>query len=286
MRYRLLALDLDGTALNPHRVLSDGVVGAVGEAVAHGVRVVLATGRRYRAAAPHARALGLSGPLITDNGALTKDVGTGETTRACFLPPNLRDELLAVVRELASPLVYVDTGPDGVDLFTERWETTHHYQRDYLARTRFDRYRCVEDVTALGRADVVKVSTLTDPDTLTALRARVHRVLGQRVQSRTVVLPAFRGLFLELLAPGATKWAALEQVAVEAGIEPHEIAAVGDDENDAAMLRGAGLGIAVANAAQEAVDAADLVVSSNAAGGVIEAVAHVLRGTEDRKSVV
>jgi hydroxymethylpyrimidine pyrophosphatase-like HAD family hydrolase len=53
---------------------------------------------------------------------------------------------------------------------------------------------------------------------------------------------------------------------------------VGDDANDAELLRRAGLGIAMGNAGEQVRRAADLVVRSNAEGGVIEAIEHLLAG--------
>ena len=55
-----------------------------------------------------------------------------------------------------------------------------------------------------------------------------------------------------------------------------ELAAVGDGENDAEMLRAAALGVAVANAGAAAMGAADVVVASNDAGGAAQAIRMAL----------
>ena len=67
-----------------------------------------------------------------------------------------------------------------------------------------------------------------------------------------------------------------EAVALEAGVKPEEIIAVGDDTNDIEMIRNAGLGIAMGNAAPAVKQAADRVVRSNAEGGVVEAIEKTL----------
>ena len=59
-------------------------------------------------------------------------------------------------------------------------------------------------------------------------------------------------------------------------VSPDEIAAVGDDQNDVELLRGAGFGIAMGNAVPEAKAVAGAVVRSNAEGGAIEAIERVL----------
>jgi len=65
---------------------------------------------------------------------------------------------------------------------------------------------------------------------------------------------------LEYCPLEATKGAGLISVCGYLGISPEETIAVGDQNNDISMLRAAGLGIAVANATDEAKEAADLVL--------------------------
>ncbi len=52
MPYRLIAIDLDGTLLDPGHRLSPGSAAAIAACVARGGRVVLATGRSFTSAAP------------------------------------------------------------------------------------------------------------------------------------------------------------------------------------------------------------------------------------------
>jgi hydroxymethylpyrimidine pyrophosphatase-like HAD family hydrolase len=70
--------------------------------------------------------------------------------------------------------------------------------------------------------------------------------------------------FVEVTARGVSKAAALAGLAAERGIAASEVVAFGDHLTDAAMLRWAGLGVAVANAGE----AADVVTVSNDEDGV------------------
>ena len=105
MRYRLLALDLDGTTLDPYGALTDGVKRAVAAARENELRVVLCTGRRFRTALPLARELGLTGPIVVNNGVLVKDIESGRTCEHRYLPAAVRPEVFSIVREAGTPLL-------------------------------------------------------------------------------------------------------------------------------------------------------------------------------------
>ena len=276
MRYRLLALDLDGTILDPYGALTDGVKRAIAAARESELRVVLCTGRRFRTALPLAQELGLTGPIVVNNGVLLKDIGSGQTLEHRYLPAAVKPEVLSLVREAGAPLLYVDDRGDGIDIFTECEESAHPYQREYLSEAAGDNLRIVDDVGSVPRNDIIMVSTMGDTDTLKALHERTRQILGDRVTNHKIANKNFQGEILEFLAPGVSKWRALERVASAEGIRRHEIAAVGDDTNDVAMIRNAGLGIAMGNAVRAAKSASDLVVRSNAEGGVIEAIERVI----------
>lgn len=66
--------------------------------------------------------------------------------------------------------------------------------------------------------------------------------------------------YYEILPRGASKGALLSRLAGMLGISPDKTVAVGDNHNDASMIRAAHLGVAVANATPPAKDAADLVL--------------------------
>ena len=81
-RYRLIAIDIDGTLLDPASQLRPAVRAALRRAFAAGVGVLLCTGRRYRTAMPVAADAGLDLPLVCHSGALVKEA-LSHRTLAC-----------------------------------------------------------------------------------------------------------------------------------------------------------------------------------------------------------
>ncbi len=67
----------------------------------------------------------------------------------------------------------------------------------------------------------------------------------------------------EILPKGVDKGLALEKLAEYLNVEKRKTIAVGDYDNDVAMLKSAGLGVAVSNASRAALAAADIVTVSN-----------------------
>jgi len=275
MRYRLLALDIDGTTLDPDGEITESARKAVGEALRSDLRVVLCTGRRYRSTLPIARSLGLAGPVVVHNGALVKETTRGRTLEATYLAVEVQAEIRAALRAHGPPLVYVDAWPEE-DVLTEPHGSVHPHQADYL-----DHYgphcRFVPDLERSPRTDVVMMSVVADAAAISALKPHALRALGDRVRAHALQNPKSRAHSLEILAPGTGKWPALRRLAEAEGIAPHEIAAVGDDRNDVDLVAGAGFGIAMGNAVPEILAVAELVVSGNDRDGVAEAIDAVLR---------
>jgi Cof subfamily protein (haloacid dehalogenase superfamily) len=275
MRARLLALDIDGTLLDPYGALTDAARGAVVAAQRAGLQVVLCTGRRFRTALVVARELGLAGPMVVNNGALVKDIATGRTLHHRYLPAEVLPEVLALARSVGPPLVYVDAYPDATDFLTLRSEQIHAFQREYL-RDHGANCRVVEELADFPRENVIMTSLMADAVTLAALRERARQELGARVHTHVIQNKNYQGEILEFLSPESGKWAALARVAELAGIEHQAIAAVGDDVSDAEMLARAGFGIAMGNAVESCRSAAAFVARSNAEGGIVEAIERVL----------
>jgi len=275
MRPRLLALDIDGTLLDPFGDLSDSVRRAVAAARERGLMIVLCTGRRFRTALPTAQALSLSGPILIHNGVLVKDIESGRTELDCYLPADLYGEMLEVMRSLGPPLVYVDAFHERTDIVTDTRQAAHPIQGEYLDDNR-DFTRWVDDLGASVHAKAILMSAMADLDDLEPVRRHAEARFGDRILSHLLINKVYRGHILEFLAPGSGKWPMLLRLAARAGIRPEEIAAVGDDANDVAMLHAAGLGIAMGNAVPEARAAADVIVRSNAEGGAVEAIERVL----------
>src|SRR4051794_30404761 len=98
-RYRVLALDVDGTLLDRGGALRPTTADAIARAARAGIRPVLCTGRRYRRALPVAHMLGLDAPLVCNSGAIVKDPNGHQTLWRADLDTRLLADALAIFRD-------------------------------------------------------------------------------------------------------------------------------------------------------------------------------------------
>ncbi len=277
-RYRLLALDVDGTLLDRSGHLRPRTARAVALAARAGIRPVLCTGRRYRRALPIAEALGVDAPLVCNSGALVKLAASGETLWRADLDPGLVVDLLALFAgrgELA--VSFTDRGLDGADFVVEADPTGHPLVDDYLGQNRPHAEVDRGWVGSPGRSGPhYHVCAIGDRQAMLDLRAAVDRDFAGRVITFVQRSPRYAGTMCEVLRADASKWSALLHLADRWGIDAGEIVAVGDDVNDLPMIAGAGLGVAMGHAPAEVLAAADRVTLDEENDGLARFIEDVL----------
>ncbi|HEY2760667.1 MAG TPA: HAD-IIB family hydrolase, partial [Pirellulales bacterium] len=120
-RYKLLALDIDGTLVNSRDELTAPTVAAIRRACDAGIKVVLATGRRYSKAIHLVEPLQLHVPLISASGALIKDPLDHRTLFCAEFAPGMLEATLKTLTEARyDAVLYADTFADGFDFYCER----------------------------------------------------------------------------------------------------------------------------------------------------------------------
>ncbi len=112
VRPRAVITDIDGTLTDAHRRLDPEALRAVRRLEGRGIRVILATGNVLPIALALYRSLGLSGPIVAENGGMLyfEENGTPRVRRLCRRGP-----ALAAYRLLRR------RGFDLRPLFTDRW---------------------------------------------------------------------------------------------------------------------------------------------------------------------
>jgi len=266
---RLLAIDLDGTLVNHQLEMNPRDVAAVKAASAAGVTVVLATGRMFKSSMRYAEPLGLKGPIINYQGAIVRDLGTGEIWYRCELSAALQQRVLA----LAEPHdwhvnVYVD---EVVYTARERPEA------DLYAKVAMVPYDVVGPLSKWVHEEATKMVLVSlDPAEVAGRIAELSNWMGDAAR-------VTRSLdwFTEVVDVHVSKSRALALVAERLGIAQSEVCAIGDNLNDEDMVSWAGFGVAMGNAPQALKSVARYVTAPIDEAGVAQVIERFVIGKEE-----
>lgn len=275
-QYRLLALDIDGTLVNSRDELTEPTIAAIHKAYDAGIRVVLATGRRYSRTLHFVEPLKLDVPLITASGALIKDPIDHRTLfRAKFAPGVLEATVEMIGARGYDAILYGDTFAEGFDFYAPRLQGTQPELTEYFERNMHVIRECPALMTAPPPGIFAGFACAQKPPML-ELADEMMRRYPSDLQVHVIRSPRYTGWMCEFAPGGISKWSAVQHLARDWGIADEEICAVGDDVNDIPMVRGAGLGVAMGNAVEELKAAADRVAPCHDSDGLVEVVRWLL----------
>ena len=263
LKPRLLALDLDDTLLRSDLSISHRIRSAIKRTEAAGVTVVLASGRIPSAMEQFSKLLGLNkrpGYLVSNNGALIQESNTGKIIHEAKIN---RKTVLAVC-DLADAEGFPVQMYDGDILYVSRQNEFSSLEEKLSGM----RQVVVENFRAMVGEGCYKLVIPGEPKLL----IHVEKIIKAYFEDDITLFNGRRS-FLELMSKGTDKGSALAKIAKTAGIKPSEAVAIGDSSNDEAMIRWAGIGVAMANSDERIKSIADFITDgTNDEDGVAEVI--------------
>ncbi len=270
MEYRLLALDMDGTVLTSKKVISPRTEAAIHEALAKGKEVLFATGRCPSEMTEYIQTFPEMNYVMCLSGALIFDVKSGQSLSAVTISRNLAEQVLDLAEQLdAMANIYA-----GSDVFVEK---RRHGNLDYFNCQCFAELydACavwVDDIRSVleERGDQIYKINLYCHDEQNWKKAA--EILENLPLSYASGIP----MNFEISPFGINKGEGLKTLCRVTGIPLAEMIAVGDEGNDLEMIKTAGLGVAMGNASDEVIEAADAMTADCDHDGVAEVIKHCL----------
>lgn len=268
MKYKLLALDVDGTLLNEEHTVSKRTMAALRKAQQLGVRIVLASGRPVHGLMPVARLLELGlyrGFVMAYNGAVVVDAASGATVFERRVDPAMLPYLEKKARKNGFAMLTYH----GNRLLTDNAADPHVQAEAALNGME------VEEVGELAAAvdfsphKCVLVSD--DEEALCGLEAHWKKRLAG-------VLDVFRSepFFLEVVPCTVEKANTLGVLLEQLNLKRDEVMAIGDGPADVAMLQLAGMGVAMGHSPEAVKVCADRTTATTAEDGVAQAVEQLI----------
>ncbi|ACG62654.1 hydrolase HAD family [Streptococcus equi subsp. zooepidemicus MGCS10565] len=263
MSIKLVAIDIDGTLLTDDRRVTNDVFDAIQEAKAQGVHIVIATGRPIAGVISLLEQLQLNQKgdhVITFNGGLIQDTATGEE----------------VVKELMTYDDYLD-----IEYLSRRLGVHMHAittEGIYTANRNIGKYTVREarlvDMPVFYRTpeemadkEIIKMMMIDEPDLLDEAIKQIPQAFYD-----TYNIVKSTPFYLELTPKTVSKGTAISHLAKKLGIDMSQTMAIGDAENDRAMLEAVANPVVMENGAPELKKLAKYITKSNNDSGVAHAI--------------
>lgn len=264
-KYKLLALDMDGTTLNKKGEISERNRIAINKVHSMGVKVALISGRSMESLTKYAKILGIDGYHGAMNGNTVFDVNTGHVLIEHHLDTEVLSELISISKTSPSVLVIFI----GDDTYVE--DLSHPFSsilQKFTDRKLIEMGDTLDYLTSNNLKDkVIKVAFLNEYEDLVEFKN--HKLSPLEDDLNMVFSLPF---CLEVFSRKASKGHTLLEICNLYGIDPKDSLAMGDAENDIEMLKNAGYGISPANCMPSVIEFADEITTTNEKDAVAEVI--------------
>ena len=274
---KLVALDLDGTLFDNSSRISKRNLTAIRSITDKGIHVVISTGRPFEGIPfDQIKGTGIN-YAITANGSGIYEISTGK----CLYENAMDEELVTpILNFLLTRDIHMDAfiGGKGYTpiqcVETAQKLTVPSSIKNYIITTRTR----LDNILQFIHENQLKVQKMTlnfypAADGTLIDRATVRKFLVSN-PSITTVCGGYNNL--EFTRADANKGVGLRKLAEIVGVNPDATMAIGDTENDLAIIEAAGIGVAMGNATDAVKARADYVTTTNTKDGVAAAIEHFI----------
>lgn len=261
----LIAMDMDGTLLDEDKKISQETSDYLRQLQAEGNVIAIASGRPFRAIEPYYREIGLTGPVICYNGAYVTDPVNHKF-------PSHHTE---IKKEIITSLI-ADVGPENfLNVMCETNDEAWVITDDPALETFF--WKTGITVHQGPMAEILDKDPFTmiiltkdhDADDSLVKVAFSNPNMGLRFWGNST--------YSELYFLNVNKGSALLEIAEVYDIDPKNIIALGDGENDVEMLQSAAVGVAMKNSEEVLFAHADMIsLDDNNHDGVKKTLEYLL----------
>lgn len=271
---KILFLDLDATLLSDNKTISEGNRLAIKKALDCGNYVVIVTGRHIETGRAVVKNLGLTMPgcyMLAFNGAVLYDCSADRILYHRSIPVQYVYQLFDKAKDAG---IYIQTYTEK-EILTEK----HTKELDFYIGGNKMTYKIVSDMSRALEKEPYKVL-------LISLEGRGVLEEFQKANASWTegIMNSFmsRNEYLEYCPYGVDKGATIQYLCRFLNISVNDTIAVGDEQNDIAMIQRAHIGVAVANAIDQVKEIADYVTQNdNNHDAIAEVIEKFIFETEE-----
>ncbi len=260
MSIKLVAIDLDGTLLNSNHEVSEENKAAIRKAKEQGVKIVLVTGRPLKAMLHILEDCNLTeaGDIaLTYNGGLVQWTQSGETVRQIAFPKEDALDIYKLSQDLQLPCNFIDLDVVHAPPYPKDRPSLYPTVMNALPFEPIDMTNLPEEFS------INKIVYCWHQEELDEKIKEIPDIYRERY-----TLIKSRPQLLEFMPKSVDKGKGLDLLSEILGIDVADMMAIGDQENDLAMVQRAGTGVAMENAIPLVKDAAQIITKTNDEHGV------------------
>ena len=244
----MIAIDLDGTLLSPRGEVSERSKAAVRRALDAGLLICFATGRNWTESKLVLEAVEHYSTAVFAGGAMIVDTEKQVVLHRMNMEPKLAAEVVEFIESRGlGAMALQDTSAAGVDYHVSDSFEPDPVTEVWMAVMSTAMHR-VGKLAAHSHEHTVRISTVGPREVVSRIHAELSTTFGERVMCHRIEIPRAQLDVLEVFDPAVNKWQGILLAAERHGVLPEQIIAIGDDVNDLAMIKNAGLGVAMGNA--------------------------------------
>lgn len=272
---RLIAMDMDGTLLNPKQVISPGNADALRLAMQAGIKLAICSGRSVGDIAMFALENGLDQcALLGMNGTYCWLNPDGSAFADHVFAADALDEMVRILEEeqvltalFAQNKALVLNDPMRL---SDKWWSAHRegiFAPEILMGKEY-----LDRIQVPGTNKLIVVSD--KPEQLLRVRRRFEKIPEIEISTSGVNN-------LEIMPLGCNKGTAVSELAAKLGISREQVMTFGDYDNDLPMIEWAGMGVAMGNGCEKVKKAAQFITRTNAEDGVGWAIRTIVLGMDE-----
>ena len=269
-RYKMIAIDLDGTLLAPDGKVTPRTKAAIHQCLSAGMLVCFATGRNWTESRTVLETVSHFDHAVFAGGAIVIDTQNEVILHRQMVDPQLAREICGVLEEAGhAVLALQDTGAAGVDYLISDEVPVNAETMHWMSVTNAKVHH-VRKLSEFSHEHTLRLGIIAEPAQVARVYEQVESRFGTRVVLQRIFVPQAGVEVMEIFDPSVNKWEGIQHIARRHAILPEQIIAIGDDVNDIAMLTQAGLGVAMGNARPEIQALAKQVIKSNREDGLAQ----------------
>ena len=275
-KYKLIALDMDGTLLSTDKKITAATAAAIKKAVAAGKYVVISSGRSLDELKDYKEELKDFSHFVVSSGAMVYDNQKKEVLHMDTFTPACAKEIFDIAATEDIMLYCSKNGHCYIpqDKFDHLEEYgMGQYRQLYLNVSTF-----VPSIPGYFESGTAADATMDDLQKIIYFCVSKNRRerLNSRLDHDAYAVAYTEEVNIEITPKGSTKATGLLHLCDRLGISMNEVIAVGDSGNDTEMLLYAGFAVAMGNSTEDIKEICEVVVADNDHDGVAEAIERYL----------